>query len=259
MKKKAGKVILTVLIIIFTAVFLFSAYKLISIITEYKAGENTYEEVTENVVVEKAPSKKPGKVEEVEKETVPIEVDFTSLCAQYEDVIGWIYSPDTVINYPVVQGEDNDYYLNRLITGEYNGSGTIFIDMYNSPDITDTNTIMYGHHMKNGSMFRSLVEYRDTEGYYEEHPVMYFLTPDANYRVDIFAGFTTSATSDTYTFNFSNEDEFMTYIADAVNNSDFETDVEVLPTDRIVTLSTCTYWYDNARYVIQGKLTEIPD
>lgn len=254
MKKKSAKnVALTICIIIFAAIFIFSAYKLWTIFSEYKAGEDVYDGITETVVSTPTVTED-NRAEEEEK--IPLDVDFEALRAINPDVIGWIYSEDTVINYPVVQGSDNEYYLHHLINGDYNGSGTIFVDVNNSPDITDANTIIYGHHMKNGSMFKSIVGYRNQE-YYDSHPVMYFLTPEHNYKVEIFAGYTTPADSDTYTFGFADTEAFMSYIADCVSQSDFSTDVEITENDRIITLSTCTYEYNDARYVVQGKLVEI--
>lgn len=253
MKKKSGKnTLLTICIIFFGAVFIFSAYKLWTIFSEYKAGEDVYDQVTDTVI------SKPSGTEQIEekRENVPIQVDFDALREVNPDVIGWLYSEDTVINYPVVQGDDNEYYLHHLINGEYNGSGTIFVDVNNSPDLTDDNTIIYGHHMKNGSMFKSIVGYRKQE-YYDAHPVMYFLTPERDYRIELFAGYTTPADSDTYTFVFANKESFMSYISECISQSDFSSNTEVTENDRIITLSTCTYEYSDARYVVQGRLVEI--
>ena len=258
-KKKKSSPLLTVLIILFAGIFLFSAYKLWGILREYKAGENVYDNVTNEVAtIKESKTEVSGTMTVVERENeLPIEIDFEALCAQYPDVVGWIYSPDTVINYPVVQGDDNDYYLDHLVNGDYNGSGSIFLDMRNLPDLSDQNSILYGHHMKNGSMFRSIVEYESQE-YYEEHPTLYFLTPEKNYRVEVFAGYVTPSTSDTYTFNFAGEEEFAAYLEDAISRSDFDAKAEVTAEDKILTLSTCTYAYDEARYVLQGKLVELP-
>ena len=110
--------------------------------------------------------------------------------------------------------------------------------------------------MKNGSMFKSIVGYRKQE-YYDAHPVIYFLTPEHDYKIELFAGYTTPADSDTYTFMFSDRDSFMSYISECVSQSDFSSEVEVTENDRIMTLSTCTYEYSDARYVVQGRLTEI--
>ena len=94
------------------------------------------------------------------REAAPIQVDFEALRQQNPDIIAWIYSTDTPINYPVVQSEDNSYYLRRLIDGTRNTAGTIFADFRNAPDFSDRNTLVYGHNMKNNPMFGTLSEYR---------------------------------------------------------------------------------------------------
>ena len=90
---------------------------------------------------------------------VPIQVDFDVLSKENQDVIGWLYCPDTSINYPVVQAADNEYYLHRLLDDSKNAAGTLFMDYRNSADLSDWNSVIYGHNMKNGSMFGSLPDY----------------------------------------------------------------------------------------------------
>lgn len=125
------------------------------------------------------------------------EVDFEALREINPDLVGWIYIEGTEINYPVVQGADNQYYLKHLFTGEWNSSGCIFLGARNCTDLSDRNSILYGHHMKDGSMFHGLMEYKSQE-YYDEHPTVLFLTPDANYEVKIFAGYVASVDADAW-------------------------------------------------------------
>lgn len=260
--KKNVKVMLIVLIVLFAGVFAFSAYKLISIMHGYKQAERKYnglssQFVSSDVSVTPAPVSVPAEQSEEEQgPKSPIQVDFAPLLAQCPDIIGWLYSEDTPINYPMVRGADNDYYLYRFIDGSYNGGGTLFMDFKNYPDFSDPNSIIYGHHMNDGSMFASLSKYRE-EGYYEKHPVLYMNTPDQNYRIDVFAGYVCDADSDTYTIGFNSDEEFLNYVARMRSHSNFETDVEITPEDHLITLSTCSYeWYD-ARYVVQGVLVPI--
>ena len=107
-----------------------------------------------------------AEAEEEEVETAPIEVDFEGLRKENSDVAGWIYCPDTVVNYPVMHGEDNDLYLHHLVNRQYNFAGCIFEDCRNTPGQKDPATILYGHHMKDGSMFAMLHKYTDQK-YYE--------------------------------------------------------------------------------------------
>lgn len=188
----------------------------------------------------------------VDGEEMPITVDFGILQKINPDIVAWIYSPDTVINYPIVQGADNVYYLHRLVNGQKNANGTLFMDCANSGQFTGENTIIYGHHMKNGSMFASLEKYKK-QAYYDEHPILYFLTPEKTYRLVVFAGFVTASDSDVYTLQFGDAGQH-DWIDRGKQRSDFQTDVQVGDEEPVVTLSTCDYTYEDARYVVLGVL-----
>ena len=189
------------------------------------------------------------------RETAPIQVDFEALRQQNPDIIAWIYSPDTPINYPVVQSEDNSYYLRRLIDGTRNTAGTIFADFRNAPDFSDRNTLVYGHNMKNNTMFGTLSEYRK-QAYYDAHSVLWLLTPEAAYKLKPLSGFVTRADSDSYTI-FETQEELCSYLDEAVSQSGFQTDVELDTVERIMTLSTCTYQGDDKRFILVCALTEL--
>lgn len=254
--KKGTKILLTILIIILAAVFAVSAYKLISTLHQYKVADDMYSNLNNRFVTGR--QKDAQSPDEGDMETSPITVDFDELLKQSSDVVGWIYSADTPINYPVVRGEDNDFYLHRFMDGSYNPSGTIFLDIACEGDFTSRNTIIYGHHMNDGSMFASLSDYRKQgQEYYDQHSVMYLNTPTQNYRIEVFTGFITDAESDVYTVSFSSEESFTNYIRRMKSHSVFESDVEVQPEDNIVTLSTCAYDFENARFVVLGRLVPI--
>ena len=160
-----------------------SAYLLIHTAAQYSEGIKTYEELKSSAVAASDSFKAQAGAQEA-----PIEVDFDELLAINGDVVGWLYCEGTPINYPVVQGDDNSYYLKHLIDGSKNINGTLFIDHRNGANFADENTVVYGHHMKNGSMFASLVNYKSQE-YFDAHPILYFLTPDGNYRIELFSGY----------------------------------------------------------------------
>ncbi|MDO5546712.1 MAG: class B sortase [Eubacteriales bacterium] len=193
--------------------------------------------------------------ETVPPETAPVSVDFQQLKQTSDDIIAWLYSEDTPISLPVVQADDNQYYLRLLLDGSPNNAGTLFADYRNKPDFSDWNTIIYGHNMKNDTMFGTLEEYRKQE-YYEEHPVMYLLTPEQDYKVVLFAGFVTPAVSSTYNI-LETVEERDALINKARSASTFQTEVEVTETDRVLSLSTCVYDYEDARYVLLGVLRPI--
>ena len=189
---------------------------------------------------------------QIPRETAPIEVDFDVLLEKNEDIVGWLYSEDTPINLPVAQSSDNDYYLRRLIDGTGNNSGTLFVDYRNDRTFSDRNTIIYGHNMKNKEMFGTLPNYKE-QSYFDEHPMMWLLTLDGDYKIELVAGYVTPTSSDVYSFEQSEED-VLAMVQQAVEKSTFHTDLEINPGDRFLTLSTCSYEYDNARYVLIGRM-----
>lgn len=188
---------------------------------------------------------------------LPLEVDFNALKSKNTDIIGWIYSEGTPINYPIVQAKDNDYYLRRLIDGQYNQAGTIFMDYRNCSDFSDFNTIIYGHNMKNDTMFGTLTNYEKQE-YYEQHKEMFLYTENTAIKIELFAGFTTASESEIYKYPktvATNEELIKT----AIKNSTFKSNIIPSKEDKIITLSTCSYYFENARYVLLGVVTGIED
>lgn len=187
----------------------------------------------------------------------PIRVDFEKLQSLNSDIIGWIYCEGTVIDYPVLQGATNDTYLHTLYTGEEQPSGSIFVDAANLPGFLDNNTIIYGHNMKDESMFGTLEEWQDQE-YFDAHPCMWLLTPEQDYRVDLFSACLVSARHDTYTIFRGTGPELTAYLQHARDISKVESAVETDPNGRYVLLSTCAYTvYDDARSVVHGLLVPV--
>lgn len=247
------KIVKIILLAVCLGVFCFSGYKIYQYLHEEKANKELNNKLIEKAVVE---NKKTNVLEEDSqaKNELPINVDFTALKQENEDIVGWLYSENTQINYPVVQSEDNNYYLRRLINGEYNIAGSLFMDYRNNSNLEDNNTIIYGHNMENDTMFGTLQEYKSQE-YYDNHKVLYYFTPEKNYMIQLFAGYTISVESDIYDLSIIDESK----IEESIQNSDFKSDVEVRKEDKIMTLSTCAYEYDGARYIIMGVLHEIKE
>ena len=191
------------------------------------------------------------------KLTIPFPtVDFDGLGAINSDVAAWLILEGSQINYPVVHAADNVFYLNHTFDGTANGVGTLFIDSNNASGFADQNTIIYGHHMKDGSMFADLLSYQ-SQAYFEKNPQMLLLTPEGNYLLELFAAYTADVTANSWKRTFDDEASFSAWIAEAKELSDFISDVDVLPTDRVVTLSTCSYSFENARYVVVGRLVRV--
>ena len=251
--------------------------------SEYRAGELAYEALTQYVHLETSPpaEETPAEVPE-EQPTEPVTVpstapevppeetasptepddtnwplvDFESLLAINPDVVAWIFIEGTNINYPVVQGGDNSYYLNRLVDGSTNRAGSIFMDYRNESNLSDRNTVFYGHHMGNGTMFNQLTDYKD-QAFYEAHPVCLVMTPHGNYKLEFFAGFVTNMNSQAWKLEFESDEEFALWLEEAISQSTFTTAIKPTPQDKVVTFSTCTYEYNDARFVLVGILKQI--
>ena len=212
--------------------------------------------------------------EDMETGTAPIEtepagsapsvvlpmVDFESLRESGPDIIGWLTLPDTVINYPVTQADDNEYYLHHLYDGTYNKVGCLFADYENKADFSDRNTIIYGHNMRDGSMFAALNEY-DEQSYFDTHKQMYLVTPEGGYLCEVFAAFVAKPSesgSDTSPWRLSWKDDgaYTTWLTAMAERSVVETDVTVTSSDKVLTLSTCTPG-GASRFIVMAKLVEV--
>ena len=246
--------------IVLIAVFVMAVFNIGKIYYDYNKADNIYEVMQDEYVATKdvksdseaTQSNEDQPTKEIEP---PIAIDFDALLDRNKDVIGWLYCPDTVINYPVVQGKNNDQYLRKDLDGKYLVSGTLFADYRNGALNEDANYIIYGHNMKNGTMFSSLAKYKQ-QSYYDQHPIMYYLTPDGNYKLELFAGLVVKRDDKIYLPNQS-EEEFAELIEEYRAKSTFKSDIELEYNDTIVTLSTCSYEFDNARYIVMGRLIPV--
>jgi len=248
------KAIHVILIVVLLGVFGYSAYLLGDYyLAKYRSDKCTAQASQHVHVVEKPNLDGPDLQPEDETEPEPegLEVDFDALWKINKDIVAWIYCPNTPINYPVVQSEDNDYYLRRLLDGSWNIGGTLFLDYRCASDFSGANSIIYGHHMKSGAMFGSLVRYRN-QSYYNEHPVMYLATPAGQYRVELFAGCTIEAMDGIYEPE-PNADQ----VERLMRRSTFAPNDGTATEGPILTLSTCAYDFENARYVVLGRLVPI--
>ena len=257
-------VILSGIFVLLVGAFLFSGWKILDYFLESRKGKDTYNKlselavstVTQPVVTHPYDDPSAPVPTAPTEEKAPVCVNFDALWEINRDIVAWVHVPDTVVDYPIAQSQDNDYYLYRLPDGTYNGAGTLFLDYRCSDDFTDFVSVIYGHNMKNDTMFGQLTSYKK-QSYYEAHPVLYLLTPKGDYRVELFAGYTTSSDSQTYRLIYA-QDEKAAFINRAKQVSDFQTDVEVTDLDRLLILSTCAYEYKNARYVVIGVLRPLP-
>lgn len=242
--KSCPRRILHILMVLCLWGILYSAFILFSDSREYAEGEAAYRQL--RLIRESSE----------EKQEEQIKVDFTSLERINPDVVGWVAAEGTEIDYPVVRGKDNDFYLRHLFTGEHNKLGSIFMDYRNHRDFSDKNTIIYGHNMKDGSMFSSLTKYKD-QRYYDNFPTMLLYTPAGDFTIELFAGIVADGNYESVRLDFKDGHDFQSYMDLLKKKSTFASNTIVKADDRIVTLCTCSYEFNNARYVLYGKLIPI--
>lgn len=264
-----------ILTALLAAVFLFSGAKLLIQQRENAAGSSTYQEALQLARSERKTAEEPAPVlsqaapAEAEPEWIvaPLDeedphvrdlenLDLEALRQVNPDVVGWIRIPDTPVDYPLMQGPDNDYYLNRTWDREPLSIGSIFLEYQTSPSLTDFNTIIYGHNMTTGAMFGSLRNY-ETLSYWEEHPYVYIRSDEGVYRYEIFSSYVAQVDSNAYGLAFSSERTQERFLAEITENSNIETPVHPEITDRILTLSTCSGIDYHTRRVVHARLPMI--
>lgn len=191
---------------------------------------------------------------------VEIPVDFASLQQENEDIYAWIKVDGTVIDYPVVQSStDDSFYIHRGINKEDLYAGAIYTEMKNVKDFSDPNTVLYGHNMRDGSMFASLHNFRDRD-FFDQHREILIYTPEHILHYTIFAAYTYDDRHILNSFDFSDEKVFQNYLDQVYDirsmDAYFIDEPKVTAKDKIITLSTCVGSDASARYLVQGVLTE---
>ncbi len=242
-KRTVSNVILLICLI----VFFWSAYQLFLIYDGYKEGDDANAEI-QNFALQ---------VPTIDTNHYwKYYVNFEELLLHNQDTVAWIrFDEPEIINYPVVTSKDNAEYLSKTFKGGSSIFGTIFTDMRNSGDFTDQNTILYGHNMKNGSMFGSLKKFKDLS-YLEANPYFYIYTKNgmaAKYQ--IIAVKEVAYDSWHYQTRFDSYTDFIEYVEKIQDNSIHDIELEVPASGKIVTLSTCTA-SDAKRLVVQGVRIE---
>ena len=225
-KNSSKKTIYTILMMICIMVFLFSLYNVIKILNEYNEIDEYYEETQDQFAVV--------------EEGILTFIDFAKIRGVNQDVVAWINIEDTNISYPVLQGKDNDYYLYRNYEKKYLGAGSIFLDAANNSNFSDLHTVVYGHNMKNGSMFGSLDKFK-SETYRNEHPYVYMLFPDGKwYKYEIYSYYTADINDGTFQIFASGAKLYSDYVSLTTKKNVYKNVDAPANGERILTLSTCT-------------------
>ena len=251
-KKTFGQIVSNIVLIIAIGVFLFSAFKLWGIFSEYGKGESEYDSLQDIAITYTKSDDEDAGVEE------KFEVDFDKLKEINSDVVAWIrFDEPSQISYPVVKGKDNEKYLKTTFEGKKNSAGTLFVDMQNAGDFSDKNTFIYGHNMKNGSMFGQLRKFK-TKDYYEQNPYFYIYTPDGKeVKYQIFAVCIVEDTSKSYTRFYNSDEEYLDYLNYVKSIARYDTGVEFNAESKLVSLSTCTNVSETQRLLVHGvKISE---
>ncbi|SFK63345.1 sortase B [Lachnospiraceae bacterium KH1T2] len=250
MKKKISLVIT----LIAAVVFVTAGFKLYILLKAYKDAAAEYSKLNSDYV----DSVGTDGSDTVSATEISLDVDFGALSKINPDIKGWIYYPVLNISYPIVQTEDNEYYLTHTFYRNTNKSGAIYLDHANAPDFSDFNSLIYGHNMRDGSMFGSLKKLYQEEDLRKNNPYFYvIMADDTVYECEIFSYYVGHETSDAFTIPTTDEQK-EAYINDALRKSVENTGVEVSKDDRIITLATCSGPAGTQyRFFVHGKINEI--
>ena len=257
-----------VIILVCILIFAGSLTKLIMIFHEYNSAVSEYSDIENEFAVEISDdttgaaivSEESIEVEQTDengkKSTFvfkPLSVDFDSLKKTNKDVIGWIQFETFNLSYPIVKDSGDNYYLNHTFKKQKNSSGSIFIGPANNSNFQDTNTIIFGHNMKNGSMFGLLGRYKE-KAYFQYNQYFRIYTPDGTQRYQIFSVYKAPVNGSAYSiWSRTGGTEYANWIKELKKNSMYDTGVSVSENDSIVTLSTCVTGEDSKRLVVQAK------
>ena len=241
-------------------ILLFSVWKLASILLGYQSGESEYKSLRKYVteapadpktVLADAASSEDEEGDGSDVAAPMTRIDLASLQGINSDAVGWIEIPDTSVSYPLVHTTDNTYYLTHTFDNKTNRSGSIFVEASNAADFSDLHTIIYGHNMKNGSMFAGLKNYSD-QSYAEAHPYIYVDLADGSHCYEIFSAHEADATDITYTIGYRANDTYASFLDSLKTASLYDTGVEVTKDDSVISLSTCTKSGEK-RFVVHAK------
>ena len=225
--QKSGNFLFVLIEVICALIFIYAAIQLYSIFSDYKRASDEYDALAAQVVRELP-----------EESAADYEVDLEKLKEQNSDTVGWIILPDSKINYPIVKSKDNTEYLTRTFEGTEANSGAIFMDMYCPEDFNCDNTIIYGHNMKNGSMFRALNNMTDKE-YFWRHHIFCIDTGKGFEEYEVISCYQTVETDLTaWKIGFESLDAYEAWLKSIVKRCNYDcADYDVMK--KTITLSTC--------------------
>ncbi len=248
--QKVYMAVLSILILIFSI----SLFLLGRIVWQYWSASDSYGKI-QNQIGQSKPlpiiKPDPDRTEFPINDDIP-QVDFEPLYEINDEIVAWIRIDDTEVNYPITRAEDNEYYLKHLYNKKPNVSGSIFMDYRANQDFSSDNTILYGHNMRNNTMFGSLKKYKK-ESYFEEHKYIWLITPKATYQYEIYAAYEFDSSKEAHIINFNSEESFQKYLDEIKKKTILSSELEVGTKDHLLTLSTCTDVEQDERFTIVAK------
>ena len=248
MKKKTGRKIVGILILLIGLGLIgTAAYKIFAIQNDYKRSNKEYAVLNADYLKENP---------DADKWYELATIDLDQVREINRDVIGWIYFENEDISYPILYSGDDTTYLRKTLTGTSATAGSIFLEGKNNPNLQDAHSIIYGHNMKNLSMFGKLKFYNRDEEYYDKHRYFQIFTDDAVYRYEIFAYGTVDEYDEIYSVWHESGDGFAEFIDKIYKKSMRVTNVEATKEDKLVTLSTCSTSSDDYRFVVNAVITD---
>lgn len=240
-----------ILIIILLVIFLVSSYKFVRKYYQYRQGIKTMETATALAGLrEKSTEKTKTDIFNVDLDSLK-DLDLSKLKEKNSDIIGWMIIPDTNVNYPILQTNNNDYYLTFTWEKKYNWMGSIFMDSYDNKDFSDFHTIIYGHNVRNELMFSQLLKYVN-EDFFKSHPMIYISDGENIMKYEIFAAFEADVFGHVFLESIEGKDAKQSFINNSLRQSVVNTYVMPNTEDHIITLSTCTGRGHETRWVVQA-------
>ena len=237
--------------IIFIIIFIISIFGVIYYFYNANKEKQVYKEILNNIEIDE---------EQVTDERTERMLQVEELKKENQDIVGWIEIEGTNINFPVLQGTDNQYYMEHTYTKEYSKGGSIFLDKSYDWNLPSTNLLLYGHNNKNGTMFQNLLKYKD-ESFYQEHPNIRFTTINDDCQYEIISAFLSRVYYEDeqnvfryyYFINANDEIEYNNYIEESKKASLYDTGKSSEYGEQLLTLSTCSYHTEDGRFVVVAK------
>lgn len=254
-KKRQGRGRIHKLILVLLACVMMASggWILKDYVADWKA-QREYERLAQMVTEETATTAEETtaeETEETERETEPpyvSPIDFEELVRINPDVVGWIRIPDTNVDYPIVQAADNDTYLHKSFEGEETAAGSIFLDFESQSDLRGYNSILYGHHMRNGSMFKDIVRYKEEE-YFKEHQYFEIYTPTETIHLKAVSCYYIKNDPMVRKTRFKTEESFQAFVQVMLDPCEYA-QIPQEPVKNLYTLVTCSYEVDDGRTVL---------